>query len=389
MGTIVKVETTGSQHLIASTAYAVCEDDADAANKVAVMQEGQDLVLTNGLTVHVLFTKGNEVEDPFLDIGGTGILPLYRYGTTPPGVTPQTSWRAGSVITVTFNGDAWIMNGWLNDDENTHYNSNLVVADSATSIANTTEVLTNGNVYLNHVENEQIRNTHKLEGAGPVKVQSDEVGNLSISVDAASKNGPGLMPQYPTTISEDPRYLREDGQWTVPEGGGGGGGLTIDQIYPVGSIYMSTANVNPSTFILNTTWVQLQDTFLLAAGSTYTAGDTGGSATHTPSGTVSQPTFTGTSATTSSVAISSNQMPSHSHQLTASPYADWRNSASQFATEGGSQSQYNATTKSTGGGQGHSHTVTVSGEVSQPTFTGSAMDTMPPYLAVYMWERTA
>ncbi len=62
--------------------------------------------------------------------------------------------------------------------------------------------------------------------------------------------------------------------------------LMLDTIYPVGSIYMSVNNVSPST-LFGGTWEAIQDRFLLAAGSTYTAGDTGGSATHTPGGILS------------------------------------------------------------------------------------------------------
>lgn len=58
------------------------------------------------------------------------------------------------------------------------------------------------------------------------------------------------------------------------------GGKTIfDMIYPVGSVYISVNNVSPAT-LFGGTWEQIQDQFLLSAGSTYTAGDTGGSATH-------------------------------------------------------------------------------------------------------------
>lgn len=45
---------------------------------------------------------------------------------------------------------------------------------------------------------------------------------------------------------------------------------------------MSVNSTNPSTFI-GGTWEQITDRFLLAAGSTYSAGSTGGSATHTHS----------------------------------------------------------------------------------------------------------
>ena len=53
----------------------------------------------------------------------------------------------------------------------------------------------------------------------------------------------------------------------------------FDSIYPVGSIYMSVNSTSPET-LFGGTWVQIKDTFLLSAGDTYTAGNTGGSATH-------------------------------------------------------------------------------------------------------------
>lgn len=60
-------------------------------------------------------------------------------------------------------------------------------------------------------------------------------------------------------------------------GESGGGSLLVDQIYPVGSIYMSVNSADPST-LFGGTWERIQDTFLLAAGSSYSAGSTGGAA---------------------------------------------------------------------------------------------------------------
>lgn len=57
-------------------------------------------------------------------------------------------------------------------------------------------------------------------------------------------------------------------------------GKTIfDMIYPVGSIYLTVNSTDPST-IFGGTWEQIKDQFLLSAGDTYTGGSTGGSATH-------------------------------------------------------------------------------------------------------------
>lgn len=51
----------------------------------------------------------------------------------------------------------------------------------------------------------------------------------------------------------------------------------VDLIYPVGSIYMSVNSANPET-LFGGTWQQIKDRFLLSAGDTYAAGNTGGSA---------------------------------------------------------------------------------------------------------------
>lgn len=117
------------------------------------------------------------------------------------------------------------------------------------------------------------------------------------------------------------------------------------EIYPVGSIYISVNSTNPSTYF-GGTWERIQDTFLLAAGSTYSAGSTGGEATHT---------------------LTVSEMPSHRHTL-----------------------------GSTNGSVGYTETVSL-GNSSQASHTsyssfvggGQAHNNMPPYLAVYVWKRTA
>lgn len=53
----------------------------------------------------------------------------------------------------------------------------------------------------------------------------------------------------------------------------------LDDIWPVGSIYISTRPTDPATF-LGGTWNRLQGRFLLGASSSYPPGSTGGSATH-------------------------------------------------------------------------------------------------------------
>ena len=50
----------------------------------------------------------------------------------------------------------------------------------------------------------------------------------------------------------------------------------INIMYPVGSIYMSVNSVNPST-LFGGTWEKIEDRFLVATGTTFNLGQSGGS----------------------------------------------------------------------------------------------------------------
>jgi len=134
-------------------------------------------------------------------------------------------------------------------------------------------------------------------------------------------------------------------------------------IYPVGSIYMSVNNVNPSA-VFGGTWEQIKDKFLLACGDTYNNGETGGSATHTPSGTVGDHTLT------------VDEIPSHTHDY-GFEYKQTAQGGLVNNNTGTVELAYRET-GAQGGGQAHSH-----------SFTGTSQNTLPPYLAVNVWVRTA
>ncbi len=152
----------------------------------------------------------------------------------------------------------------------------------------------------------------------------------------------------------------------------------LNLIYPVGSIYMSVQDVSPATFI-GGTWERLKDRFLLGAGDTYTAGNTGGSAT---------------TSHTHSVPGSS-----HSHNLSGNGWAYINSSGKVFyyryKTAGNWTANYSVT------GSSSSPTSTTFDDVTElggrtdyatpdsVTSDSTTVDNMPPYLVVYMWKRIA
>ena len=62
----------------------------------------------------------------------------------------------------------------------THYSSKNVVG-SSTATSNTTSALSNGNVYLNSVENGAVTSSHKISGSGNTTVKTDASGNIEIN----------------------------------------------------------------------------------------------------------------------------------------------------------------------------------------------------------------
>ena len=118
-------------------------------------------------------------------------------------------------------------------------------------------------------------------------------------------------------------------------------------MYPVGSIYLSTNSTNPATFI-GGTWERLKDVFLLAAGDTYAAGSTGGEAEHT---------------------LHWAELPQSTVVATAQVSGKHVFGKVQIADD---DSWYAITNN----------------DYDLPN-SGKAHNNMPPYLAVYIWKRTA
>lgn len=124
----------------------------------------------------------------------------------------------------------------------------------------------------------------------------------------------------------------------------------ILKIYPVGAIYISASSTSPAS-LFGGTWEQIENRFLLAAGSSYTAGATGG---------------------TETVEITDKNLP-HMQVLLRSATEDgewsvgrWDNSKNILA--------------------GETHAVYNGYHTNE---TNVALDNMPPYLTVYVWKRVA
>lgn len=152
-----------------------------------------------------------------------------------------------------------------------------------------------------------------------------------------------------------------------------GGGNLIDYIYPIGSIYMSVNDVDPS-ILFGGTWERIKDKFLLCSGDTYTLGSEGGEATHTL--TISEmPSHTHTQN-----AHNHTQNP-HLHGVTAS--GSWNSGATgRLKYEESNSTHWMSSCMSSATATNNAATAT-----NQNTGGGASHNNMPPYLTVNVWMR--
>lgn len=148
---------------------------------------------------------------------------------------------------------------------------------------------------------------------------------------------------------------------------------SASDIYPVGSIYMSVNSTDPGT-LFGGTWARITGKFLLAAtddgnsGANQAAGNTGGSATHS---------------------ITTSEMPSHNHSVDKQYLHRLDSADNNYANygDGGSLTGWDiqiAQTNNTG-----TTRLGIPAFSTNNSGSGSAMSIMPPYLSVYVWQRTA
>ena len=132
-----------------------------------------------------------------------------------------------------------------------------------------------------------------------------------------------------------------------------GSNYILDNVYPVGSIYMSVNSTNPKN-LFGGTWEQIQGRFLFGMNSSYPAGSTGGEITHK---------------------LTAAEMPAHAHYMAsgnAGGDGTWTPDAGYYLVDSVTD-----------------NTTTWWAQIGMNNAGGSeAHNNMPPYLSVYIWKRT-
>jgi len=463
------IDVSGGQST-KTTWYGTCNTTASTTQKVVTCS---GFTLESGAIIAVLFSTANTVAQPTLNVNQTGVISIYVGNSAVNSTTNVLKWSANTIIAFMYDGTYWryllsesaatvkssrgagswygACNSSASTGSKTCTIDNFVLTHGAliTMVSSYANTYVSGKLTLNvnstgatdiwkgttatSASNQLTWSSGDVltfiydasnpcwryagtsnppSGGGGITSESDPIFSASAasgiqSSDISNWNGKQAALVSGTNIKTiNNESLLGSGNITIQ---GGGGGITIDDVYPVGSIYMSVNNTNPST-LFGGTWVQLQDTFLLGAGSTYSVNHVKDSTPTIDGGEASHKLTENESAVRAHThGFTQPTISNHRHAISGDHTYNVTSSSNQgFSTGnykiGNSGTTYNGFIRNTGTNalvRDSNNT-----QYEQPTATGGAVgaraygsndgesnvtahNNMPPYMVVYIWKRTA
>lgn len=252
----------------------------------------------------------------------------------------------------------------VNDGENAAYknysDTNVIVVSGKTCNVNKseTQILLDGENTIDELTNQELTIL--------VDTLQNKIDDLELLVQSQNEKVTELYGQLDEKTNNDIETINSKM-------------LSIDNIYPIGSIYISASNTNPANFI-GGEWESFA-TGRTLIGTTTNSEVTGGSNTVTltlanlPSHTHSIPSLNGT-------ALSAG---AHSHGL-GTPQngtGTWSGWTFDSLAVNASNTNMLATTTC----DAHTHTVTTTASTTGATGSGTSFNVQNPYITVYMWKR--
>jgi hypothetical protein len=258
----------------------------------------------------------------------------------------------------------------------TIYNSTVI---GNTTAAGTGVAILNGNKVMVWSDGTNFFDVQAQNLTGTLAIANGGTGqvtaNAAFNALAPAQTNNRLLRSDGTNTSFAQAVLTTDVTGTLPVANGGTGVTTAAAItalvgnllFPVGALYSSTSATNPGTSLGFGTWTQFgAGRMMMGAGGAFSPGTTGGS--------------------------NDSTLPSHTHTATSTDSGHTHDSRRNATPTSGVVVNGFAANSYDGNNNGPIPTTTsfanittsISTEGSSPTNTN-----LPPYIVVYMWQRTA
>lgn len=194
-GYIGKVSIGENSYNVGSTMYGVCSTAAGTAEKTVEMT---GFKLIQGATIHVKFTNTNTNSAATLNVNNEGPKAIKSYGTQGIGTTETTSWYAGAVVSLTYDGTNWVLNDYkynadpVMDDKMVNQTADsssttkipvLIRANASAGSGTTGEAKYNANVTIQPSTGTLSANKFSGDGSAVTNVNAKTVNSHSVASD--------------------------------------------------------------------------------------------------------------------------------------------------------------------------------------------------------------
>lgn len=332
---------------------------------------------TNIIDVYAEDSRGNSTK-----VSKTATFKSYsKIGITSLTATRQNN--VGSIVTLAFKANFWnaSFGSVTNAITKCAYKYKLTTASSYPTTSTDITYSVSGNTITGNLTIKGDLGTDGFNVANSYNIQlilSDKLSTATYDVILSSGN-PALA-IYKNSVAIGQQYNTSEGSKLQVNGKINATGLgtnlasaIVNKIYPVGSIYMSVSSTEPSV-LFGGTWERMKGGFLYGAVNSVSNSSITGTSTGASSGSTGGPSTNVTGSTTLTI----DQIPAHSHttfKKIGGVYAAGTN-------RGGVDTNNTQSTGTTGGGKGHTHTL------SNHTHSLNSHTHAIPYMAVFVWKRT-
>ena len=328
-------------------AYGTCATAAATAAKVITLNGNTQWALKNGSLIMVTFANSNTASNVTLNVNGTGAYPIWYNNAAYTSNSSAYTGYKDRTITYMFNGTHWV---WISSsyDANTQSNTNSTDTDSKIFIIGATSQGSNKTTYSHDTA---YVGTDGCLYSGGEKVSVE--GHTHNYAGSSSAGGAANSVQKSIIIKLN------------------GGTTEGTDLFTFNGSTAKTINITPSSIgaSLSTHTHTVAHT---PAGSvsqpTFTGTKATISTTYTPGGSVSQPTFTGNAVASGAPSATTTVQSITSVGTTPTLTMSVTNKCLSIVFGAGSTPTRTAVTVPT---STHTHTTTATGTVSKPTFTGT------------------
>ena len=177
--------------------YGICSTAKGTAQKTVTISNIE--TLTDGLSIFVKFTATNTAENPTLKINNLDPVAIKRYGTTAASTSTASSWNAGAVVQLIYDGTNFIMENF----NNTTYSA-MTEAEMQTGTATTARNITAARLKQAIEYHAPVTSVNGDTGAVTIDEIQTTAGENNVEYDligtAPANTNSGLVPLYKPTL---------------------------------------------------------------------------------------------------------------------------------------------------------------------------------------------